>query len=160
MSGDVNLYTPGSKVTVEVVADADGNYAERGDVVEIVGQSQDLTQVALNATRGAGVGHLGRDPMNEADRPGQRGSLEGEEFAEGDLVGQSKLLLRHYVDWFRTDAALEAGDEVVSAAGGGVDAYDDSDTGTDGPGDSMGVVWTLAGYAEGTSGKVAVVRHK
>lgn len=159
MSGDVNLYTPGRRPTVEVVADADGNYAERGDVVEIVGQSQDNPQVALNATRGGGIGHLGRDPMNEADRPGHRGTLDSEEFEEGDFVGQSALLLGHYVDWFRTDAALEPGDEVVFAAGGGVDAFDGGEGG-DGVGDSMGVVWMTAGYAEGTSGKVAVVRHK
>lgn len=151
MSGDLNLYTPGSKPTVEVVADANGDVAGRGDMVEIVGQSADgHPQVQLCGTAGAGIGHLQRYP---------EGYDENATYAQGDVVDDSTVLLRHYVDWFAGDpAALAAGDIVVSAADGGVRAYDAA--GGDTPDMLVGPVWRTSAHAEGTASKVAVVRHR
>lgn len=151
MSGDLNLYTPGSKPTVEVVADANGDVAGRGDMVEIVGQSSDGDpQVQLCGTAGAGIGHLQRYPEDYD---------EAATYAQGDVVDDSTVLLRHYVDWFNGDpAALAAGDVVVSAADGGVRAYDAA--GGDTPDMLVGPVWRTSAHAEGTATKVAVVRHR
>lgn len=150
-SGDLNLYVPGSKPTVEVVADADGNVAGRGDLVEIVGESDDgHPQVQLCGTAGAGIGHLKRYP---------EAYDESETYAQGDVVDDSTVLLRHYVDWFKGDpGALAAGDLVVSATDGGVAAYDSA--GGDTPDRLIGPVWRTSAHAEGTASKVAVVRHR
>lgn len=150
MSGDLNLYTPGSKVSVEVVADADGNVAGRGDMVEIVGETANSVQVQLCGTAGAGIGHLIRHPeAYDAD----------ETYASGDVVSDSTVALRHYVDWLKGDpAALAAGDLVVSATGGGVRAYDSA--GGDTVDMLTGPVWRTGSHGEGSASKVAVVRHR
>ena len=154
MSGDTRLYEPGRHVSVEVVANANGNVAERGQVVEIVGQTPDSVQVALSTTAGAGVGHLARTPL-EYD--------ETATYAAGDVVGESKVYLTGPVDKFETTelATLATGDQVVTAAGGGVREYDPVDTGADDqPQDIFGRVWTTRSHSEGGVGKVAVYRHR
>lgn len=150
MTGDVNLYTPGARVSVDVVADVNGDVAQRGDIVEIVGETPDGVEVALNQTAGGGVGHLYRTPQ-EYD--------ENETYSEGDSAGDGMIGLRHFVDWFEGDeAALTAGDLVVSDAGGGVRAYDEA--GGDTADMALGPVWRTGSHGAGTSGKVAVVRHR
>ena len=153
MSGDVNLFTPGARPPVVVVADVNGDVAQRGDIVEIVGETPDGVEVALNQTAGGGVGHLLRTPEDYDDTAA---------YAQGDSAGDSTLGLRHYVDWFKGDAAtLTAGDLVVSAAGGGVRALDQDGTAPDdADNDILGPVWRTGSHGAGTSSKVAVVRHR
>jgi hypothetical protein len=147
MSGDVNLYTPGSRPGVTVVADDGGNIAERGDLVELVGETADGVEVALSGGED-GIGHLLRH-ANDYD--------EDEDYEEGDSVGDSTIGLRNYVDWFDGDAdALEPGDLVTTGADGGVEAYDDEAGGL-----AFGRVWkTGRGPGAGTSDKVAVIRYQ
>lgn len=149
-SGDLNLYTPGARIPVQVVADPNGNVAERGQIVEIAGETRDGVEVQLTTADGSGIGHLKRNP----------GEYDADEtYAAGDGVGDSTLLLRHYIDWFETGdlATLAPGDRVVSAAGGGVRAFDGA--GGDTEDMVLGTVWTTGTGGDGTSGKVAVIRQ-
>lgn len=158
MSGDLTLYTPGSKVPVTVVADSGGNVALRGDAVAITGENSEHTEVALVETAGNGVGHLDGDP-DEYDPDAT--------YAAGDVVGTATVVLRMYVDWFveragwdqsladpsTSDAAV--GDKCVYAPGGEVQLHT-----TEGAEDVVGVVWRTIQGDPGTTGKVAVARFR
>lgn len=85
MTSDTILYTPGDRVGVEPLADADGVMPTRGQGVELVGESRSYTQVQL--TQGAdsyGIGHLTTDP-DKYD--------EDTSYAEGDSAGEASVLL-------------------------------------------------------------------
>lgn len=150
MSGDTRLYEPGRHVSVEVVANANGNVAERGQVVEIAAQTAGSVQVALSTTAGNGIGQLARTPL-EYD--------ENETYAADESVGDSKVFLTGPVDWFEGDtAALAPGDLVVDAGDGGVRAFDSA--GGDTVDMIIGRVWSTRSHAAGTADKVAVYRHR
>jgi hypothetical protein len=143
-SGDLNLYTPGARVSVSAVADGDGNVPQRGQIVELVGETRDGVEVQTQGD-GYALGHVMRPP-EEYD--------EGEEYEEGERVGDTTVLLRKYVDWFETDEldTLEPGDAVSADGNGGVAATGEGD-------EDFGVVWRTGKHGDYTSSKVAVVRQ-
>lgn len=144
------LYEPGQRVSVEVVANANGVVAGDGDLVEIVGETSGAVQVAAVETAGAAVGLLDRSVLDVDDTA----------FNAGDVVGTSMLKLRHAVDWVdTTDAyAAAAGDAVVAAVDGGVRAYDAAGGDT---GDMvLGRVWTTNQMGTEYAGDIAVVRQR
>lgn len=147
MPGGERLFEPGSQVDVEVVANANGNVATRGDLVQITGENRGRTQVALVDTRGAGVGHLVETPADyDPDAV----------YAAGDVVGHSSVYTRNPIDkLYDGGNTFAPGDQVVSAVGGGVRAYG-------GTGDTldmiMGRVWKTG--LDDASDKVAVLRFK
>lgn len=150
MSGDLTLFTPGSTADARLVADADGNVAERGDAVELVGESRDGTpEVALSSGGAATLGHLAADSLKYDD---------DEDYAADDVVGDAGVNLRHFVDWFETDGDLSVGDQAVFADGGGVRAYDEA--GGDTADLLVGPVFRTVARGEYRADKVAVVRHK
>lgn len=151
-SGDLTLFEPGQRVSVTLLADAtDGTVAGLNDLVEIVGQNGQHTEVSVVETAGAGVASLARLPR-EYD--------ETNDYAAGEEVGEATVLLRHAVDWLNpTDgAALAPGDVAASDVGGTVDAYDS--VGGDTPDMIVGPVWTTRARGNYTAGKVAVVRQR
>lgn len=150
VSGDLSLLVPGALPDVVVEADADGNIPERGDPVEIVGESSGRVHVGALTAPANFVGTLKRQPTNyDPDAT----------YAAGDVVGESVALVRHYVDWIPAagTATLAAGDLVVVGADG-ARAYDAA--GGDTAEMIVGPVWTTQGTAGGTAGKVAVVRQR
>ncbi|WP_114576704.1 hypothetical protein [Saliphagus sp. LR7] len=148
-SGHLTLFTPGSTVDVVVEVASDGTVATDGDLVEIVGQSRGRVHVAATSEAGASVGHLDGYP-DDYD--------ENATYESGDVLGESSVLLRKYVDWLpAAEDTLAPGDLVVDAAGG-VRAYDSA--GGDTPELVMGRVWTPHGNASGTADKVAVARRR
>lgn len=151
MSGDNVLHTPGSQPSVRVVADANGDVAGRGDVVELVGEGRDgIPEVALASGSGFEIGHLVADSLDYDPEA---------TYAADDRAGEAAVYLRHYVDWFDTDATLAVGtDRAAFAAGGGVRAYDEA--GGDTALDAVGPVFRTVARGEYRAGKVAVVRHR
>ena len=116
MTGDLLEYSPGQRVDVEPVADADGNMPTRGDGVEIVGENRSYTQVQV--TQGPdsyGIGHLTVDPEEHE---------EGDTYAAGETAGESTVFLYHPVVLLNPDDAYTptAGDLVGWDAGGVVSA--------------------------------------
>lgn len=150
MTGDLNLYTPGARVPVSVVAAADGSVPERGDLVQLAGETRDGVEVTTQSD-GHAIGHVMRQPL-EYD--------EDETYADGDVVGDSTVLLRAHVDWLKTadPSVLSPGDTVAADGSGGVDAYDEA--GGDTALDALGYVWRTGTHADGTTDKVAVVRTR
>lgn len=147
--GDLSLFSPGEKVDAELVANANGNVAERGDTVQIVGELDDgRVEVALVDEAGAGVATVAQ----EGDY-----SIDDADYAAGDTAGQITILLRHPIDWFPDGGnAFAPGDQVVTDVGGSVRAYDAA--GGDTADMLIGRVWRTAGQGEYRAGKVAVVR--
>ena len=144
MSGDLNLYTPGSQVTVTLVADATGAYPERGDGVALTGDETSAhPEASVVSGSGEFVGTL-------VDLPP---ATEEDEIEADDVIGDATVLLRHYVDWLPSnDATLAPGDLVVYGADG-VTGQD-----TEPATDVVGRVWKTGSNELGTDGKVAVVR--
>lgn len=146
---------PGERVTVELVANVNGNVAVEGDLVQVAGESSANTQVALTDTAGQGTAVLDRMP-DEYDPDAT--------YAAGDVVGEAMVFLRHAVDWLKVTAgvAFAAGDWAVSDAGGTVRALDvDGTAPDDNDRNILGRVWgTNQRGTEYTAGKVAVVRHR
>lgn len=159
VQGDIGLYEPGDKPDVLVVANADGSVAQRGDMVEVVGETPDYTTVRKTTADGRGVGVLIETPF---------GYDEAETYAGGAEVGDATIALGHRVDylkvagagWDQTDvtpAATSAavGDFVMSAENGTVQMSDPA------VGEAMGVVWATNNRREAhRNGKVAVVRWR
>lgn len=154
MSGQYTLHEPGSRVPVVVEADDDGNIPDGGDLVAIVGESRRGTHVSIPSERGTAVGLLSRLPF-ESDG---KSADSDDEYDSGEVVGDSQIRLRHAVDWADADDdTIGPGDFVVGDVGGGVDAYDEEG---DTPEMIIGPVWTTLQRADGTAGKVAVVRQR
>lgn len=149
MQGDLTLFTPGERVDAQLVANANGNIAERGDAVQIVGETDDgRVQVALVDTAGAGVATVAQEGEY---------SIDDADYAAGDVAGQITMLLRNAVDWFPDGGnAFAPGDQVVTAVGGGVRAYDAA--GGDTADMLIGRVFRTYSQGEYRTGKVAVVR--
>lgn len=119
MQGDLRYFNPGQAVPVELVANSEGEIADRGDVVELVGESGGRTQVALCETRGEGVGHLHRRPKDYD---------EDDDYEEGDAAGveSATIYVDGPVDWFNPVDDYEAEvDDLVVFDDGGIDAFDD-----------------------------------
>jgi len=117
-AADLVKWPDGTPVPVEVEANASGNVAQRGDMVQVVDESDGVPVVRLTETRGEGVGILTRDP-DDYD--------SGTNYATGDSAGRTELELVAPVYWVEPDAAYAApsvGDRVTSAPGGGVDVVD------------------------------------
>ena len=154
-AGDLTLWTPGQSVTAELVANADGTVGGRMDMVELVGEGESHPQVRTVSADGQGVGRLIRDAeaYDEADT-----------YAAGEVVDTVEVDLNGSVDWYRTDDTYtpSVGDQVISAAGGGVRAYDaDGTAPDDSPTDVFGVVWTTVSRGFGPEpGAVAVYRFR
>jgi len=147
----IKFHEPGDEVTVQLVANGNGNVATEGDLVAIDGETSTHTQVALVATAGTAVAILARMP-EEYDSSAS--------YAAGDVVGEAKVLLRQPVDFVPTGGfAGAAGDKVVDAAGGGLRSFDSAGGDT---GDMvLGQVWsTNTRGKEYVAGKTAVVRNK
>lgn len=146
---------PGESVTVELVANANGNVATRGDLVQIAGESSTHTQAALVDTAGQAVALLDRQP-EEYDPDAA--------YAAGDVVGEAQVKLRHAVDWMVPTGGVTfaPGDFAVSDVGGTVRALDQDGTAPDDADhDIIGRVWaTNSRGTEYTAGKVAVIRHR
>lgn len=149
-SGDVSLYDPGDRPTVTLVANANGNVATRGDGVQIAGENSEHTEAALVDTAGAGVATLVEEP--------EEFTGDDADYAAGDVVGEGAVLLRNTVDWWPDGGnAFAPGDQVVTAAGGALRAYDAA--GGDTADMILGRVWTTLQRGEYTDGKAAVVRE-
>ena len=156
VNGDLTLLVPGALPDVVVEADANGDIPERGAAVEIVGSSRGRVHVGALTAPENFIGTLKRRPTSYDPN---------ETYAAGEVVGESVVLLRHYVDQLSAaDAStLSAGDLVVADTNG-VRAYDpvaEVDGGAEDPPHAIiGPVWTTQSTAAGTAGKVAVVRHR
>lgn len=126
-SADLALYQPGDTETVELVADASGNVPAASRGVEIVGETAEHTQVALQSTAGSDFGQL-------ADLP--EAYDENKTYAAGERVGLATVFAHKPVRMYDVaeGATLTAGNLVVLDAGGVVTNYDDSDPGTGGAG--------------------------
>lgn len=149
MAGDVTYYDPGKDPDATLVANANGNVAERGDAVQIVGENSQGTEVALVETAGEGVGILKNEP-DEYD--------PDDTFAAGDEVGECAVRTRAGIDWYPDGGnAHAAGDLVVADVGGSVRTYDSA--GGDTPEMIEGRVWTTLQRGQHTTGKVAVLRR-
>lgn len=160
MPGDVTLVEPGRDAPVTLEAGANGEVPAYGDLVGIVGESQRGTHVTFPQSAGTAIGHLVGEPV---DVP------EDATFAEGDVVGEAMIKLRHAIDWLPYDesggwdqtvtdpttTSPSAGDLAVGNADGGVIQYASSNH--DSP---IGPVWTTIARAEGTTTKLAVVRQR
>lgn len=158
MSGEHTLHEPGERVPVRVEADANGNIPDEGDLVAVVGESRNGVHVALPAAAGDGVALLDRVPLGDNGE-----SVDpADTFTAGDEVGGSMVKLRHPVDWF-VDNGATLGDLVVTD-GAGVRTYDTTAEVDGGPADTpeliFGRVWRTRPKAEGTNGKVGVVRYR
>lgn len=152
MSGDLNHYTPGATASVRLVADGAGEVAERGDAVELVGESRDGTpEVALSSGGDATIGHLAADALKYD---------EDETYDADEVVGDAGVNLRHFVDWFETDADLAVADFAAWADGGGVRALDEAGGDTPADADVVGPVFRTVARGEYRADKVAVVRHR
>lgn len=155
VQGDLRYFEPGRQVPVRVVADAAGEVPERGDPVQLAGESGGHTEVQALAADGEGIGALqrgGGDDYDDAD-------LEGLE--EGDELGSGTVLVTGPVDWYEEsdDEDLSVGDLVV-LTGDGVREFDD-DPGDDTPLDLFGRVFATGTRASAnTAEKVAVLRYK
>lgn len=150
MPGDLEMYKPGTGgLPATVVADPDGNVAERGDMVEIVGENRDLTEVRRVTTSGTAVpGHLARTPEAFDD---------DEAYDAGEEVGESTVLVGNKVDRFKDGGnAIAPGNQVVAEGGGSVRPYDTA--GGDTADMIEGLVWSASAFDEYTSGTVAVIR--
>jgi hypothetical protein len=153
MAGDLTLYHPGDQPGVLVEANTNGDVAQRGDGVAIVGADAENVHVALTAGAGEGIGTLAREPERYDDTAS---------YAAGDEVGLSEVLLRHFVDWHKTTDSYtpSAGDEVVFDTDGEIRSVDQDGTAPD---DNdrhvIGPVWKTSG-PEGTLGKAAVVKQR
>lgn len=156
MTGENTLHEPGERVPVRVEADANGNIPDAGDLVAIVGESRNGTHVALPGAAGEAVALLTRVPFDDS---GNSADPDGAYDANTE-VGGSMAKLRHPVDWLKESdgATFAAGDPAVDDAGGTVRAYDEA--GGDTADLQIGPVWRTRPKAEGTQGKVAVVRHR
>lgn len=158
MPGDVTLVEPGRDAPITLEAGANGEVPGYGDLVGIVGESSRGTHVSFPPAAGTAVGHLVGEPV---DIP------EDATFAEGDIVGEGIIKLRHAIDWLPYDeaggwdqsatdpttTAPTAGDLAVGTTDGGVVQY--ADATHESP---LGPVWTTLARAEGTASKLAVVR--
>lgn len=155
-AGDLVEYTPGDGVAVEVTADASGNVALRGEMVEITGENQHVTEVSLNQTAGGAVAFLSRDP------DGYTGSQS--DFSSGDSAGRTEAILYKPVVWLTPDADFDpdatgtqtpsAGDEVQGSPGGGIQLFASGDASS-----PYGTVWnTLSDGAAPAKVQVAVYR--
>ncbi len=149
MSGDLNLYTPGTEVTVNLVADAAGEVPERGDGVALNGSEDSAHPEAENVSAaGDFVGSLVDLPPDVDDE-----DIAG--LSPGDSLGLVNVRVTHYVEWLPSDdATLSPGDLAVYGADGVV-AYDVT---PHEPNDIIGRVFKTGSNELGTDGKVAVVR--
>lgn len=146
MTGQTVLFTPGDTVPVDIIDDGDG-LPEEGDIVEIVGETAQMTEVALVADEGnEGIGIVTDVASDEnGDREAGPGTI---------LVGKTVATVNE-----SDGADVSAGDEVQEDAGGGVIDYDDAGTQTTTP---YGQVFSAnAGkYGYGKGGKVAVALYR
>jgi hypothetical protein len=149
VQGDLRLYDPGQQVDVDVIADPNGEVADRGDPVEIAGEDGGRTQVQVAQTDGDAIGALQSAPdVDDAD------------YAAGDVAGTGTVLADGPVDWYddASGGAVGPGDLVV-LTGTGVRAYDSA--GGDSPEMIHGRVFATGTRATAeTANKVAVLRHK
>jgi hypothetical protein len=114
-------YTPGHVVDVEVLADSNGDVADEGQGVAVVGEAPDGPQVELvEGTDAAFVGLLKNTPEDLRDR----NSSEAD-FAAGDSVGRATVILGVHVLWMPTDDGYDPspGDLVEVGDGGDIEAY-------------------------------------
>ncbi len=150
--GDLRLYEPGKEVDVEVVANSDGEVAERGDVVDVVGESTGRTQVEKKNSAGPSAGTLKKTPTDFD---------EDETYAQGDSAGTSAVFLGGPVDWYEEADAenLSPGDGyVIINPDGELEAFVDAD---DDDREIVGYVWaTGTRSTAATAEKVAVVRTR
>lgn len=117
-AADLVKWPEGEPVPVIVEANANGNVAQRGDGVQVVGEENGVPVVRLTETRGEGVAILTRTP-DDYD--------SGTNYATGDNAGRTEMELVAPVYWVEPDGAYanpSVGDRVTMAPGGGVDVID------------------------------------
>lgn len=149
--GDLRLNEPGQRADILLVADSGGTVADRGDVLELAGETGDSTTARLVETAGNGVGTL-------VDRPSDFDP--DATYAAGEEIGQTTALTTGPVDWFAPSDGYTAtvGNLVVFDAGGTIRAYDSA--GGDTADMIAGRVFaTGARETAQTTDKVAVLRR-
>lgn len=148
--GDLRLYDPGEAIPVLLRADGNGDVADRGDPVELVGEGGGSTYGELLANDGEGVGALKRRP-EEYDPDAAYGANEE--------IGQALVLADGPVDWYDEGTNWSGsgpGTKVVLESDG-VREYDSA--GGDTPDMIHGVVFATGTRASAaTANKVAVLR--
>ena len=158
--GDLTLWAPGSDPNVHVEADAGGNVPQRGDAVAPVSESARGLHVTTPTAAGTAIGTLKQTPK-EFD--------ETATYATGDVVGDTALLLRHYVDWFQYDetggwdqtatdpttTSPAVGNFAATDADGSLIQYDSASHVM-----PLGIVWRTTRFADYTAGKIAVARYR
>lgn len=159
MPGDLRMFDPGKQVKAVLVANAAGAVAERGQMVELVGERSGAAEVALADGSGIMLGHLIQDPVNVL--PDDLSTV-----AAGDQISRDTVAVytADPVDVFEGDpAAFTVGtDFAVSDDAGGVRPYDPVDTGADDqPEAIIGPAFrTNLGDEGWRAGRVAVVRQR
>lgn len=118
MSGDLTYFQEGREIPAKLVGDENGVVAERGEAVEIVGESLVLTEVALCQTAGNAIGNVHQEPLG------------------GDGTGRSTIQLGdNPIDWYRladgwdqtaadpSTTSASAGDLAIVDVGGALVKY-------------------------------------
>jgi hypothetical protein len=111
VQGNVIRYAPGDVVSVEVLADSNGDAATQGLGVELVGETPEFTQVELVESANQAIGVLAEDP---------EGYDSSTSYSSGNVVGPADLILTRPVFLLETTSGYTAtvGDEVSFADGG------------------------------------------
>ena len=157
MPGDITLEGQGRDVQALLVEDANGYIAQRGEAVEVVGETPEQTEIALCQTAGKAVGTLHDVPTSFDD-----------DYGDPDGTGMAVVRLANGpLDWFPladgwdqtvadpTTTSAAAGDFSVVGAGGGLQQYNGQ---TAGP---LGIVWATNPLNEMyRNGKAAVYRFR
>jgi hypothetical protein len=159
MAGEHTLYTIGRDVPVELVDDGNGNYPERGDPIELVGETPELTQASIVQNAGKSVGFVSTEPANydhdyENVGPGGRAHAK---FADNpvdyyplDDTGWDQTA----TDPSTTSASV--GDFAAVNAGGGLIQYDSASHAM-----PKGIVFATGARGEMyRDGKVAIVAFR
>lgn len=111
-------HRPGDEVPVEVIADANGDVAEAGDLVQVRGENDSFTTVEQNdAADGKAVGMLKTDGSDYDS---------SNTYSAGTSVGEATLYLFHPVLWLDPASGYSspaAGDLVQEADAGDIEAY-------------------------------------
>lgn len=143
MTGQTVLFTPGDTVPVDIQDQGNGLPSE-GDIVEITGETAQMTQVGLLNNQGdEGIGIV-EDVASDKD---------------GNAVaGPGSVLLAKTVATVNA-SGVSAGDEVQEDAGGAVIGYDGAGSQTSTP---LGQCFTAAagkyGYGKGDKAAIALYR--
>lgn len=115
------IYTPGHEIPVEVLADSNGDVADEGQGVAVVGETESAVQVELvESVNDRCVGLLKDVPSKLADPDNSES-----DFASGDSAGMATLILGEFVVWMEVDSAYtpSVGDYVEVGDGGDIEAY-------------------------------------